>query len=85
MIEIIIAIVLAVILWNLRSAFYSKSAVFKEQIDISVKTSEVELQDNYKELVELVADKKTEQNGKWFSMRDVERSMASDTKPTEDQ
>ena len=79
LITTIAGIALAVILWNLRTAFYAKSEVFKENINISVKSREVELQDDYNELVTLIQEKKTSQNGKWFSMKDVDSLMTSST------
>lgn len=78
MLEAVIAVVVAVVLWNLRTAFYGKSQVFKEQVDINVKKSETELQDDYAELADLVKEKKTQQNGKWFGMKDIENLMHSD-------
>ncbi len=75
MLESVIAVVLAIVFWNLREAFYGKSKVFKETIDITVKTSEVELQDDFSDLIDLINEKKTDQNGKWFSMKDVDKLM----------
>jgi len=79
MIETTIAIVLALVLWNLRKAFYSQSDVFKESIDLSVKDREADLQEDYKELNDKVVKIKQANGGKWFSLSDIESQMSSDT------
>lgn len=80
MIELIIAIVVAVVLWNLREAFYSLSSTFKKGIGIKSRAKEVELQDDYQELIDLVNEKKEAQDGKWHDMKDIDKLMTSSTK-----
>jgi len=78
MIEFTIAIVIAIILWNLRTAFYNKADVFKEQVEISVATNKVNLQDDYDELIKLIQEKKQAQGGKWHYMKDIDKLMHND-------
>jgi len=78
MIEFTIAIVIAIILWNLRTAFYNKADVFKEQVEISVTTNKVDLQDEYDELIKLIEEKKQSQGGKWHTMKDIDKLMHND-------
>lgn len=83
MLEIVGGIAVAVMLWSVRKAFFAKTEVFQAQVDLSVKKSEVELQDDYAEIVQLVQDKKTEQNGQWFTMSDIDKLMKTTTPATD--
>jgi hypothetical protein len=65
-----IAIILLVVAWNLRKAFFNQSAVWKEQVDITTKESSVDLQDDYKTLHD-----KAKHGDKWFKMSDIDELM----------
>lgn len=77
MLSMTIAIAIAVVLWTLREAFYAKANQFKNAVDLSVKDSEVNTQDDFKELIDKINEKKSENNGKWYSMKDVDHAMAT--------
>ena len=75
MLEFVIGIVILAVLWKLRKAFYGQSEVFTEQIDIKVKDQQVELQDDYSQLVTRITEKKASQGGKWYSLKDLNDLM----------
>ena len=70
-----IAIIILVVAWNLRRAFFNQSAVWKEQVDLATKESAVDLQEDYKALHEKVATRRTQNGDKWFKMSDIEDLM----------
>jgi hypothetical protein len=70
-----IAIILLVVAWNLRKAFFNQSAVWKEQVDITTKESSVDLQDDYKTLHDKVVTTKAKHGDKWFKMSDIDELM----------
>jgi len=72
---IVVAIALAVVLWNLRRAFFAQSDIWKEKVEIVAKDSSVDLQEDYQELHKRVADVKAKHDGKWFKMSDIDDLM----------
>lgn len=72
---IVVAIALAVALWNLRKAFFSQSDIWKEKVEIVAKDSSVDLQEDYQELHKRVTDVKAKHDGKWFKMSDIDDLM----------
>lgn len=74
-VSIVAALALAVVLWNLRRAFFSQSDSWKEKVEISAKDSTVDLQEDYKELHTRVTEVKAKHDGKWFKMSDIDDLM----------
>lgn len=74
-IAIPIALIILVVAWNLRRAFFNQSAVWKEQVDIATRESSVDLQADYKALHEKVQTTRTANGDKWFKMSDIEELM----------
>ena len=70
-----VAIIILVVAWNLRRAFFNQSAVWKEQVDLATKESAVDLQEDYKQLHEKVATTRAKNGDKWFKMSDIEELM----------
>jgi len=75
MLEVIIGLTVAFILWNLRGAFYNQSEVWKEKVDLTTKDSRVDLQEDYKALHDRVLETRKANGDKWFTMKDIEESM----------
>lgn len=72
---IVLAIALAVVLWNLRHAFFAQSGVWKEKVELVAKDSSVDLQEDYKDLHDRINTTKTSHDGKWFKMSDIDELM----------
>ena len=70
-----VAIILLVVAWNLRKAFFNQSAVWKEQVDLATKESAVDLQADYKSLHEKVENTRKANGDKWYTMSDIESLM----------
>jgi len=75
MIEIIIGLVVAVVLWNLRGGFYSQSEVWKEKVDIKSADFKADLQEDYNDLVAKIKTIKETNGDKWYDMKDIEELM----------
>ena len=71
----VLGLIILVVAWNLRRAFFNQSDVWKEKVDLSAKESKVELQDDYKELLDKVAEKKSKHDNKWYKMSDIDELM----------
>ena len=72
---IVLAVALAIVLWNIRRAFFAQSALWKEKVEIVAKDSSVDLQEDYQELHKRVTDVKAKHDGKWFKMSDIDELM----------
>lgn len=71
----VLGLIILVVAWNLRRAFFNQSDVWKEKVDLATKESKVELQDDYKELLDKVAEKKSKHDNKWYKMSDIDELM----------
>ena len=74
MIEIIIGLAIAVILWKLRKAFYSTLDDFETSMQLAKTERELEVQDEIKDMINLVEEAKKANGGKWFSIKDLDHS-----------
>jgi len=75
MITIAVGIILLIVAWTVRTAFYNQADVWKEKIELSSKESSAELQEDYKELHDKVVDIKSKHDNKWFKMSDIDELM----------
>lgn len=75
MLEIIIAIAVAIVLWTLRKAFYSQASLWSDKVDIIVGESRVDQQTEIKELHDRVVETKAKNGDKWFLVKDIEDLM----------
>ena len=75
MIEIAIGLIVLVIVWNIRKAFYNQSEVWQEKVELVTKDSSADLQSDYKELHDKVLDIKKTNGDKWFNMDDIDKVM----------
>ena len=75
MLELIIALVIAVVLWNLRTAFYNQSEIWKDKVSLSTSDSKLDLQDDIVDLHKRIVDKKATQDGKWYGIKDIDELM----------
>lgn len=72
---IVLALTLAIVLWNLRTAFFSQSESWKDKVELSAKDNSVDLQEDYKALHDRVAEVKAKHGDKWFKMSDIDDLM----------
>ena len=79
MIELTAGIAIAIMLWSFRKSFYAQADSFNEKVELVVKDSKVDLQEDYEELLKRIAETKAKQNGKWHTMTDVDSAMKSVT------
>lgn len=75
MLETVIAITVAVILWTLRKAFNSQASLWSDKVDIMVGESRVDQQEDIKELHDRVVETKAKNGDRWFSVKDIEDLM----------
>jgi len=75
MIAIAIGIILLVVAWTIRQAFYQQADVWKEKVELVAKESSADLQEDYKDLHDKVVDIKAKHNNKWYKMSDIEEVM----------
>jgi len=75
MIEIIIALTVAVVLWSVRKAFFTQADVFQEKVELSVKDSAIDLQEDYKAVVDKASSMKAKHGDRWFTMGDIDEVM----------
>jgi len=77
MLEFAIGIVLLIVVWNIRGAWYAQTDIFKSKVDLATKDQAVDLQDDISELLARVNEKKANQDGKWFALKDIDEAMKS--------
>ena len=75
MIEIAVGLIVLVIVWNVRKAFYNQSEVWQEKVELTTKESSADLQTDYKELHDKVTDIRSKNGDKWFKMSDIDDIM----------
>ena len=75
MIAIAIGIILLIVAWTIRQAFYEQADVWKEKVELSTKESSADLQEDYKELHDKVVDIKAKHDNKWYKMKDIDELM----------
>jgi len=79
MFEVTIAMVLVpiflILAWNLRRGVFSQTAIWREKVILTTKDSEVDLQEDYKELADKVVASKAKHGDKWFKMSDIDELM----------
>ena len=75
MLELVIGLVVAVVIWNLREAFYQKSAVWKGTVEMSAKEDRLDMQDDIKDLHDRISEKRKENGDKWFKIADLDDLM----------
>lgn len=75
MIEIAIGLIVLVIVWNVRKAFYNQSEVWQEKVELVTKEASADLQTDYKELHDKVVDIRKKNDDKWFKMADIDDVM----------
>ena len=76
--SIVIIVAVGIVLWKLRGAFYKQAEAFEQKVDLAVKDNQAEMQEDYDELLKKIAEIKSRQNGKWYSMSDIDNEMKSD-------
>jgi hypothetical protein len=75
MINIVIGIAVAIVLWGLRRAWYAQRDIFTEKVDLAIKDQQVDLQEDYLTLQRRITDTKAKQGDKWFTMKDIDELM----------
>lgn len=71
----LVAIVLAIILWNLRKAFFSQSAVWRDKVELNAKESASDLQEDYKGVIDRISAVRKANGDKWYGMSDIDDLM----------
>jgi len=75
MIAIAVGVILLVVAWTIRQAFYNQADVWKEKVEIIAKEASADLQEDYKGLHDKIASIKAKHDNKWFAMSDIDELM----------
>ena len=75
MIELVIGLAIAVILWRMRKLFYSNLEDFEASLKVAQTEKQLEQQEEIKEMLDLVNEYKTK-NGKWYTVKDLDNAKA---------
>lgn len=74
---LIIGIAIGVIAWKSRLSAYKQVEQFGERVELQIKDNQADMQEDYDELLKKIADIKSKQGGKWYSMSDIDNEMKS--------
>lgn len=74
MLETVIGLAVAIVLWKLRKAFYSTLEDFETSMHLSKTERELETQEEIRDMIKLVEDSKNANGGKWYSVKDLDLS-----------
>jgi tRNA C32,U32 (ribose-2'-O)-methylase TrmJ len=74
MLETVIGLAVAIVLWKLRKAFYSTLEDFETSMHLSKTEKELETQEEIRDMIKLVEDSKNANGGKWYSVKDLDLS-----------
>lgn len=74
MIELVIGLAVAIVLWKLRKAFYSTLDDFETSMHLSKTEKELETQEEIRDMIKLVEESKNANGGKWYSVKDLDLS-----------
>lgn len=74
MLETVIGLAVAIVLWKLRKAFYSTLEDFETSMHISKTEKELETQEEIRDMIQLVEESKKANGGKWYSVKDLDLS-----------
>lgn len=74
MIEVVVGLAVAIVLWKLRKAFYSTLEDFETSMHLSKTEKELETQEEIRDMIKLVEDSKEANGGKWYSVKDLDLS-----------
>lgn len=74
MLETVIGLAVAIVLWKLRKAFYSTLEDFETSMHLSKTEKELETQEEIRDMIKLVEESKNANGGKWYSVKDLDLS-----------
>ena len=74
MLETVIGLAVAIVLWKLRKPFYSTLEDFETSMHLSKTEKELEAQEEIRDMIKLVEDSKNANGGKWYSVKDLDLS-----------